>query len=187
MRYYLSAHWLNGDVLLSNSAFFVFAGLVVWFSKSRSYKMFEVEMTIRCRVIAFLSADTSRDLVTLNFNLLTCHICHACRVTWPTLPPSIKTPPIRSWVMSYNVYRWLPLKMRTRLLRMRRITWRVSRGSKAITFLYARPRFAYSLFNFGGSTMTVIKVICENKTRPCVKRRMSFCACAKLRDLLKVP
>jgi len=25
MRYYLSAHWLNGDVLLSNSAFFIFA------------------------------------------------------------------------------------------------------------------------------------------------------------------
>jgi len=30
--------------------------------------------------------------------------------------------PIRSWVMSYNVSRWLPLKMRTRSLRMRRIT-----------------------------------------------------------------
>ena len=43
--------------------------------------------------------------------------------------------PIRSWVMSYNVSRWLPLKMRTRLLRMRRITWPASRGSKTITFL----------------------------------------------------
>jgi len=43
--------------------------------------------------------------------------------------------PIRSWVMSYNDLRWLPLKMRTRLLRMRRITWPVSRGSKTITFL----------------------------------------------------
>ena len=39
-RYYLSAHWLNGDVLLSNSAFFIFAVLVVWFSHSRPYKMF---------------------------------------------------------------------------------------------------------------------------------------------------
>ena len=28
---------------------------------------FEVDMTIHCRVIAFLSADTSRDLVTLTF------------------------------------------------------------------------------------------------------------------------
>jgi len=43
--------------------------------------------------------------------------------------------PIRSWVMSYNVSRWLPLKMRMRPLPMRRITWPVSRGSKTITFL----------------------------------------------------
>ena len=35
--------------------------------------------------------------------------------------------------------------------------------------------------------MKVIKVISENNARPCVKRRMSFCACAKSRDLLKVP
>ena len=32
---------------------------------------FEVDMTIRCRVIAFLSADTARDHVTLTFYLLT--------------------------------------------------------------------------------------------------------------------
>ena len=32
---------------------------------------------------------------------------------------------IRSWFMSYNVSHWLPLRMRTRPLRMRRITrWR---------------------------------------------------------------
>jgi len=30
---------------------------------------FEVDMTMRCRVIAFLSADTARDLVTLTFDL----------------------------------------------------------------------------------------------------------------------
>ena len=77
--------------------------------------------------------------------------------------------------------------MRTRPLRMRRITWTVSRGSKAITFLESPTRFAYSLCNLGGSTMKVIKVICENNARPCVKRHMSFYACAKSRDLLKVP
>jgi len=76
---------------------------------------------------------------------------------------------IRSLVMSYNVSRWLPLKMRTRLLRMRRITWPVSRGSKTITFLYARPRFAYSLYNIGGSTMNIIKLICEKNARPVLK------------------
>jgi len=30
---------------------------------------FEVDMTIHCRVIAFLPADTSRDFVTLTFDL----------------------------------------------------------------------------------------------------------------------
>ena len=40
-----------------------------------------------------------------------------------------------------------------------------------------QPRFAYSLCNFGRSTMKIIKVICENNARPC----------AKSRDLLKVP
>ena len=50
---------------------------------------FEVDMTTHCRVIAFLSVNTSRDLVT--FDLLTLNSCHAWRVTWPTLSPSLKT------------------------------------------------------------------------------------------------
>jgi len=36
---------------------------------------------------------------------------------------------------SYNGSNWLALEMRTRPLRMRRITWLVSRGSKTITYL----------------------------------------------------
>ena len=35
--------------------------------------------------------------------------------------------------------------------------------------------------------MNIIKVICENNARPWVKKRMSLCACANSRDLLKVP
>jgi len=101
---------------------------------------FEVDMTINCRVIAFLYADTSRDLATLIFDLMTLNRCHTWRVTWPTFPPSMKTlyTPILSWVMSYNVSRWLPLKMRTRPLRMGQITWPVNKGSKTITFLECR-------------------------------------------------
>jgi len=53
--------------------------------------MFEVDMTIDCRVTAFLSADTSRALVTLTFDLLILNSCHTWRVTWATLPPSLKT------------------------------------------------------------------------------------------------
>ena len=52
---------------------------------------FEVDMTIHCRVTAFLSADTSRNLVTLTFDLLTLNSCHTWRVTCPTVPPSLKT------------------------------------------------------------------------------------------------
>jgi len=89
--------------------------------------------------------------------------------------------PINSWFMSHNVSRWLPLKMRTRPLRMRRITWSVCRGSKTITFLVCWAPIC--LF----TTMNIIKVIYENNARPCVKRRMIFRACAKSRDLLKVP
>jgi len=66
--------------------------------------------------------------------------CHTWRVTWPTLPPSLKT--LRSWFMSHNVSHWLPLKMRMRPLRMRWITWPVSRGStgqKQLHFWNPRP------------------------------------------------
>jgi len=52
---------------------------------------FEVDMTIHCRVRAFLSGNTSRDLVTLTFDLLTLNSWHTWRVTWLTLPPSLKT------------------------------------------------------------------------------------------------
>ena len=77
--------------------------------------------------------------------------------------------PIRSCVMSDNVFYWLPLKMSTRPLRMHRITWPVSRGQKQLHFWNLRPWFSYSLCTFGGSTMNVIKVICENNARPVLK------------------
>ena len=58
-------------------------------------------------------------------------------------------------------------------------------GEKRLHCWNPRPQFAYSLYNFGGSTMNMIKVICENNARPCVKKHMRFCTCAKSRDLLK--
>ena len=77
--------------------------------------------------------------------------------------------PIRSWFMRYNVSHLLPFKMRTRPLRMRRITWKWVWGEKRLHFWNSRPQFAYSLCNFGGSTMKVMKVICENNSRLSVK------------------
>jgi len=71
---------------------------------------FEVDMTIHCRVIACLPADTSRDFVTLTFDLLTLNSCCAWRVTFPTLLPSLKTLRISVldlWVITFPVgYHW---------------------------------------------------------------------------------
>ena len=59
--------------------------------------------------------------------------CHTWRVTWPTLPPSMKT--ICLFVLELSVITfsvgWKCVGP-TRLLRMRRITWPVSTGSKTI-------------------------------------------------------
>jgi len=95
-------------------------------------------MTTHCRVIAFLSAYTSRDLVTLwplplIFWPWTVVMHSGSRDKSATKSENPMT--IRSWVTTYNGSLGLPLKMRTRPPRMRRITWPVGRGSKTITFL----------------------------------------------------
>ena len=137
---------------------------------------FEVGMCIHCRVIAFLSADTSCDLVTLTYDLLTLTVAvHGGSRD-------------QLWFMRYNVSHWLPMKMRTRPLRMRRITWPVSRGSKTITFLESptpiclftiQLKWLYdvllqlfsstSIYSIGLQKLSIIKVICENNARPVLK------------------
>jgi len=74
---------------ISTSGLFDLLTYKVYHTRRAEVK-FEVYMTIHCRVIAFLSADTSRDFVTLTFDLLTLNSCTAWRVTWPTLLPSLK-------------------------------------------------------------------------------------------------
>ena len=68
---------------------------------------FEVDMTIHSRVIAFFSADTSRDLVTLTSDLeqLQCMAGHVTNLATKLQDPM----PIRSWFIRYNVSHWLPL------------------------------------------------------------------------------
>ena len=112
-----------------------------------------------------------------DLDLLTLDRCHTWQVTWPTCHQLWRPLPIRSWVISYNVSRWLPLKMRTRPCACAESRDPCVGGQKQLHFWYAGLRFACSLCNFGGSTMKVIKIICENNARPCVKWRMSFSAC----------
>jgi len=145
-------------------------------------------MTIHCRVIVFLCADTSRDLVTLTFDLFTLNSCSSWRVTLPTLLPSLKTPclsVLHLWVITFPVgYPWECVRGHCACAESRD-PW--VGAQKQLYFWNSRLWFAYSLCNFGGSTMKVInKVICENNALPGVKRRMSFCARAKSCDLLKV-
>jgi len=146
---------------------------------------FEVDMTIHCRVIAFLSADTSRDIDFWPFDLEQL-LCMAGLV--PNLGTKFEDrTPISSWFMSHNVsfgYHWECVRGHCACAESRD-PW--VGGQKQLHFWNPRPWLAYSLCTFGDSTMNVIKVICENNARPCVKRRMNFCAFAKSRDLLKVP
>jgi len=83
---------------------------------------FEVDMAIHCQVIAFLLLICC---VTLTFDLMTLTSSHTRRVTWSTLPKRQKILCLSVLEMSYNVFHWLLLKMRFRLLRMSRITWPV--------------------------------------------------------------
>jgi len=124
-----------------------------------------------------------------------------CLTYWPRKYTTRVDPQVDN---SHQVWSWyehpLPLKLRVITFPVG-YHWKCVRGhcacaesrdpwvgvQKQLHFWNPRPRFAYSLCNFGGSTMKVIKVICENNARPRVKRHMSFCACAKSRDLLKVP
>jgi len=95
---------------------------------------FEVDITIHCRVIAFSYAHTrpcDLDLWPFDLEQLMYMGDHVTNLATQFKHPT----PIRSWFMSYNVSLWLPLRMRMRPLRMRRITWPVNRGSKTITFL----------------------------------------------------
>ena len=110
---------------------------------------FKVDMTTHCRVITFLSTDVSRDLATLTFDLLTLNRCHTWRVTWPTQPPSLKTP--RLFVHELRVitfpidYHWKRVRGHCACAESRD-PWVV--GQKQLHFWNPRPRFAYSLYNF---------------------------------------
>jgi len=108
-------------------------------------------------------------------------------VTWPTLQPSLKTPCLSVldlWVITFPVgYPWECVRGHCACAKSRDL-W--VGAQKQLHFWNPRLWFAYSLCNFGGSTTKVIKVICENNARPCVKRPMSFCACAKSCDMLEV-
>jgi len=116
---------------------------------------FEVDMTTHCRVIAFLSVVTSRDLVTLTFDLLALNGCHAWRVTWTTLPPRLMT--LRLFVHELRVItvridcHWKRVPGHCACAESRDLS---IGDQKQLHFWNSRPRFAYSLYNFCWATTT---------------------------------
>jgi len=94
----------------------------------------------------------------------------AWRVTWPSFPPSLKTLHLSVYELRVItlpiVYRWNCVRGHSACAESR--DTKVV-GQKLLHFWNPRPRFAYSPCNFGGSTMKIIKVICKNSARPCVK------------------
>ena len=113
---------------------------------------FEVDMTIRCLIIALLLLITLRDLDLWPFDF----------GQWSYMAGHVVNPStkfedpvaIRSWVMSSDISHRIPLTMRLQPLRMRRITWPVRRGHFPPHIWNPWPRFAYSLYNFYRATMT---------------------------------
>ena len=131
--------------------------------------------------------DNSHQVWSWYDHTLPSYSCSSWRVTWTTLLPSLKTPYLSVldlWVITSPVgYPWECVRGHCACAESRD-PW--IGAQKQLRFWNPRLWFAYSLCKFGGSTMKVIKVICENNARPCVKRRMSFCACAKSCDMLEV-
>jgi len=86
------------------------------------------------------------------------------------LLPSLKTlclSVLDLWVITFPIgYHWQCVRGHCACAESRD-AW--VRGQKQLHFWNPRPWFVYSLCTFGGSTMNVIKAICENNARPCVK------------------
>jgi len=108
--------------------------------------------------------------VTWPCDLLSLNSCHTWRVAWPILPPTMKTlrlSVLELWVITFPIgYHWKCVRGHCACTESRD-PW--AGGEKQLHFWNARPRFAYSLCNFGGSTMKLIKVIGENNARPVLK------------------
>ena len=86
---------------------------------------------------------------TLSFDLLTLNSCHSWRVTWPTLPPGLKT----LWLFVHELrvitvpldYHWKCVRGHCACAESRD-PW--VGGQKQLHFWNPRPRFTYSLYNF---------------------------------------
>jgi len=118
------------------------------------FTKFEVDTTICCLVIAFLLLTRYMILwpwpLTFGPWSLSVH-----GKSWSTPPPRLKVLHLSVLeFLSSDISRRIPLIMRLQPLRMRCITWPIPRGKFFIHIWNPDPRFACSLYNFYGATMT---------------------------------
>ena len=125
-----------------------------------------------------------RDFVTLTFDLeqLSFVACHVTNLATKYEDPT----PIRCWVTSYNVSHWLHWKCVRGHCAFAESRDPSVGGEKRLHFWNPRPRFGSSLYNFGGSTMNIIKVICENNARPVLKAVDEFVRMREITRSVKV-
>jgi len=116
---------------------------------------------IRC-----FCATASLDLVTLTFDLDLESV--SCTVLLMSDPHTIFYCPmtIGYWVTSTELFDHISVIRNS--LRMRRVTWPLTRGKNSPHFGNPWPKFAYSLCHFQGAT---------TKIKPCYRRNIAFSHC----------
>jgi len=125
---------------------------------------------------SFIAADTLHDLVSLTFDLLTLASRHTWWVTWSIPPPSLKIlrlSVLELWVLTSHIGSHSQCVCS-------HCACAVSRdlcvGANFLPIWKPWPRFAYSLYNFFGATITINGVTCQNSVWPCVKDHAALCA-----------
>jgi len=142
---------------------------------------FHYRVTFTGYILCF-GGTTSHDLVTLTFDLLTLRVFRVQCFSCPTHILIIII--LRLSVTELRVLNtWSYFRYLKQSLRMRRVTWPLTRYKNSPHFWNPWSQFAYSLCHFHGAT---------TKIKPCYSQKIAFfhyegykvyCACAVSRDL----
>ena len=135
---------------------------------------FEVDTTIRCRVIALLLLIRYVTLWPWPFDLLTLVSGHTWRVTWSTPPPSLKIlwlSVLELWVLTSPIgYHWQCVCSHCACAVSRDLCLG---GIFPPHIWNPWPRFAYSLYNFYRATMTF--TLSTSNAKAVFRLKMSKC------------
>jgi len=132
---------------------------------------------IRC-----FCATTSHGLLTLTFDLLTLRVFHVQCFSCPIhIPIFIILGLLVTELRVLNS--WSHFRYLKQSLRMRRVTWPLTRGKNSPHFWNPWPQFAYSLCHFQGTTTKIKPRYRQNIVFSHYEGYKVYCACAVSRDL----